>query len=611
VISSENIHSKWLKSAVILLLVLLIAGISSASTYLFLHENNEAEEGEPSAFSEMVAGLKLQAHDVIFAPPSPERNEAINDIGKKLKEILTSEYAELVTNDTFHSDEFTVTISAYPLQNDRVIRRIEFSIKNDENDIPHEERRFFLQHIGDTTYFTDIDYAFSEKDFQVFETKEGIFAFLLSCNEYDYTTYSSPQTLKPNYSATVYLPRENAFSVEKNIEIPLTIDTGSYIKLIQQNETIKSIVCSDSNDERPEGEPECIFNSSALSFESPDGNVISEPIDFDFPGLLLGLSDPKGNLRTLFIRKEKNKIRCNEYLGEIIFPRQKTLFSLKSYLLNEFMEEKTDGGEMHQTGALDIKKLLCAPLGTDQTADFKKIFYPKPEYGYYDFTDIPLYVGAEYVCYLQERSHSGGGTYHSGTSDIRFDKLDNLSKFTSKYEYDYDILTPNFKERTLADLIYGSKARDLYQSDFRTYGGWTNPYIDFRQLSIKRNLGKWSLMLPVMEDYHHPGNGSHGNWADKFAVYHNDVPDFLIADNDVMESNRSGGDWDANDLFRFPGTEIALYQYDYFIGIGSPENDGSFLKIPAKIDEYIVAIHFADDTDQKVWMDELNKLIAP
>ncbi|MCL2884344.1 MAG: hypothetical protein FWF49_02510, partial [Oscillospiraceae bacterium] len=264
----------------------------------------------------------------------------------------------------------------------------------------------------------------------------------------------------------------------------------------------------------------------------------------------------------------------------------------------------------------DFRKILCAPLGVDQTADFEKMFSPKPADGDYEVTDIPLYVGPDYVSYVENRFASAGGSGSWDTSAVRFDKLDNLSAFTAVYgdtnSLDVEIsLTPHFQETTLADALYGTQANALYQADVHTYRETTvNTYTDFRQLAIKRNLGKWSLMLPMLQD-NYARNGSYSNWINDFAVYSNDVPTALASDSSNVTVGGSNGDDFAKDLLDFPGSVAGLSQDDYFIYMTHQGNDFDSdldLSIPVNLDENIVSINFAGAATQAAWTNELSQI---
>ena len=198
---------------------------------------------------------------------------------------------------------------------------------------------------------------------------------------------------------------------------------------------------------------------------------------------------------------------------------------------------------------------------------------------------------------------------------IRFDKIDNLKDFIfddTSYDF-FGGLVPNFKETTLADLIYGENAKYLYQSNISTYGGNLQPYVDFKDLAIKRNVGKWSLMIPVMDEYYHPGNGSAGNWVTSFAAYSNDVPAFLTSKEETAGMG-NWDTWDAKDIFKFPGSDAILIQSDSFIRIRrglynfNVENDEYDISVPVNLDEYIVSINFASKDAQNTWSNELNNI---
>lgn len=619
------LKSKCKIIAIILLLIVVTAIISSMITYHIAfrevpdatYSNIDFEEttsdnisANVETFFEMTENLKQKAKMVNTMSEWTEKRDAVTEIGETLKEIMISDYSSLLTNDTFNDNAFSVTITVYPLRENRILRKIDYALRlNDDstNGVPYEEKRFFLQFCGENIFFTDIDYMQSnETDFYVFENTEGCFAFSL-LDYRNYISFNTNETIT-NYQATVYIPRDNAFTVEDFIDIPLKVISSDSLRLVQEDDIIKTLISN------PQNLSVCIFKSENISFELIKNEIKSSSIDYDMPGLLLGLSDSHGNIRTLSICKEDGKISVDEYSDQIIFSRKNILFILKHYTLKEdFYGDEFENETEYRTGALDIKKFICAPIGVDLTDIYNHIFDSDASWSYYNNLDIPLYIGEDYICYIQNSSHSGGGTWRLSPSCIRFDKLDNLSDFIyDDKSWVYGGIVPDFDEKPLCELIYGNKAEDYYQSNITTYGGETNPYVDFTQLSLKRNLGKWSLMLPIMEEYHHPGNGSYSNWIKTFAVYSNDVPDFLNTKDEIVELG-GWNNWNAKDLFKFPDSDATLYQYDYFIGICSqsdspqePEDYDVF--VPVDIDEYIVSISFSNTGTQETWMNELSKI---
>jgi hypothetical protein len=646
VIVLNLLKPKWTKVVLAVVLAIVVAVVSSVGTYFYMirEQQNvpakkEKETGEQTenSFASVENGLKQQDNDLAFAPETEEQTEnsfasMVNDIKKlahdavfisgyherasivdavveSLKKMLISEYASMIHNGTFNDDELTVNIANYPLRDGRSLKNIQFIMKNNEGDDPYDESHFFLQYCGKEPFFSDMEYYDPrDQSFQVFENKDGCFAFSISSG-YEDKVFSSDMEFS-NYTAKVFILGDTEFSVEF-VRIPLKVAHGYNFRLVQQKEIIKGIVCG--NDiEQFEGLSECLFNSSNLSFEIPKIAIRSDPIDYGFPGLLLGLSDSQGNIRTLFIRKEDDRICADEYRGQIIFPQKGKLFSLKHYIQQdesyETYEDETGDELIYRIGTIGIKKLLCVPLGDDvafeldATNDSDELTW-----SFCESTAIPLYVGEEYVCYIQNSLFSGGGSFHAAPSEIRFDKLEDLPKFSFGYR-----MVPSFQETTLTELVYGEKAEDYYQANARTYGGRTNPYVDFKQLSIKRNLGKWSLMLPVIYEDYHPGNGSYSNWVHEFASFSNDIPSFLASNTEAMELLDGWEYWDAKDLIRFPESRAVLAQYNYYIGIGNQE-DNHFqesldLKIQIALDEYIVSINFANAATQNVWKNELSKI---
>ena len=623
----------WAKIVLAGTLLIAIATVSSAGTYFLISREQEAkptentaveettgihvelinvgeaiavenDEVEKEAFSEVIEKLKRQARHAASAQPYlDEGHTALIAIGETLKEIMQSQYSATLKNYAFQSDGLSVTIDEYPLDSGRSIRRIQYSIKYEESYAPYVDSRYFLQFCGETTFFSDIEHLEdNEQDFKVFENNDGCFAFLVYSRP-DYSRFSFTADY-PICSVKVFIPEDTGFSVQY-IEIPVKVDSNNSFQLVQQEGVIKGIIdnryCG-----QPIGSPEYLFNSANFSFDLASVPLKSGPVDYDFPGLLLGMSDTHGNIRTLFIRKDESRIRVDEFSDQIIFPRQDRLYALKHYTHYED-DNKDEFGNEHEywTGSVGIRKLVCSPLGEESTFDFA-ISFSDLMWRFCDSNDIPLFVGEDYISYVQKSSYTGGGTFSADATDIRFDKLDDLSKFSFEYQ-----MTPRFNEETLADYIYGKKAVTLKQQNVRTYGGQPNPYIDFKHLSIMRNLGKWSLMLPVMGEYCHPGNGSFSNWIQEFAAFSNDVPTSLIKSNEAVEYLGVWSYWDAKDLIQFPGSDALLAQYDYVIGIGNREKGEGFegaldMRIPVALDEYIVSIYFADDITQELWSKELS-----
>jgi hypothetical protein len=498
------------------------------------------------------------------------------------------------------------------LNENRIIRRIDYKLRLNSltNDTTYDVEQFFLQFSGETVFFSDIEYTTSnETDFLVFENTDGCFAFSLF-NYDNYMTFNSNERIA-HYRVTAYIPRDNEFTVVQYIDIPLMLIASDSLRLVQEDYIIKTQVSNSRN------LSVYVFNSESISFELMENEIPHNPIDYDMPGLLLGLSDSRGNMRTLFIRKEDGEIRVDEYSNQIIFSRNDMLFTLKHYTLEKDFYSDGSGNETdYRTGALSIKKLMYAPIGVDLTDIYDNIF-DFYTWGYYDNLDIPLYVGEDYICYVQNSFHTGGGSWRVSPSRIRFDRIDDLSDFVYDDErWGFGGIVPNFDENLLCDLIFNDRADYFYQSNIHSYGDRMNPYVDFTQLSLKRNHGRWSLMLPVMEEYHHPGNGSYGNWINIFAVFSNDVPDFLNTNEEIIELG-GWSNWFAKDFFKFPDSDAVLFQYDYFIGIysqysqyfnnwGESEDYDAF--IPVNIDEFIVSISFSNAENHEIWINQLNEL---
>jgi hypothetical protein len=437
----------------------------------------------------------------------------------------------------------------------------------------------------------------------VFEDDNGCYAFEVSSG-YEYKTFSSAVEVS-NYYVKIFALGDNGFSVAQQ-DLPLKIPVDGDLRLIEQSGSIRGVIFGGDNVQE-ETALECLFDSADLSFGIPRLSIQSAPVSYDFPGLLLGLSDANGNIRTLYIRNEAGRICVDEYIEQIVFPRMGKLYSLRYFNEQQkFYSTNLLGDIDYLSGSIDIQKLIVLPLGEDNLPEIK-MAEDELEWQFLDCMDVPLYVGDEYICYIQEQYFSGGGSFSASSTEIRFDKLDDLSKFSFTGQ-----VIPEFTETTFADLVFGEKAAALYQSNIYTYSGSQSSYIDFRELAIKRNAGRWSLMLPVMDEYYHPGNGSNANWIREFATFSNDVPTEFASNAEAMEYG-GWSHWYTKDMLQFIGSDAFLAQYDYQIGISSMQGSNFYqealdLRIPIDIDEYIVAINFADSVTQELWSDELNQI---
>lgn len=556
---------------------------------------SSASAANNSAFTLAVNALQEQARVANQMDRDDEWINAIEEIGKGIQQLLLSEDGSLLTNDTFGSDGFSVTLQEYPLTNSKV-RIICYTLGANVSDHGTTQRHAFLEYTGEQTYFSEILYlenreTLSEEEFQVFDIKGQGYVFWNRYN-FGYTTFDSPARLK-DYVISLFIPGDDEFEMIYNVDIPVKAMDGWDLQLIQQDDTVKVVY----GDEMIT--PECIFNSEERIFELAEVHMQGESVDYEMPGLLLGLSDTDGNLRTLFIRKEDDTLHADEYRGEIIISQDKELFSVKQYQRYEdFYEDEFDNNEAFLTGNIDVQKLIYGPFGMDPAGEFDGVT-EADTWSYNRIHDIPLYIGDTYICYIQSTYESGGGTYQASASDIYFEKLEQLSEGSPEPG------VPLMPERSaLADLVYGSRADVLYKNlplvqELRLY-----PYVDIRQLALKRSVGAWMLMLPVMNDYMHPGNGSNSRSITSFAAYDNNVPADLNSEDSSSEMDSGGFGWDAwraKDYFRLPQTAVNVIQYENYIGIRQSASGEEFdLTIPVNVDEYIVSIHFIDEDMQQL-----------
>jgi len=554
-----------------------------------------APSASPSPEDSQVEKIKRLASDALAADYTTRQTD-FGEIADGLKDLLT---ANQLDSSTFTDAAFSVTVENYPLKKiNGTVQKITF-VLGDETDS-------FLRYNGDTSFFSDYFYAPDNPNvFRVIEADDACYAV----SAFPDGTGSETYGLAPQYSnwqTTVLRADGGAFTQVYKDYPSVKVADGYTLDFVKQDGKIEAVVNGRDGVLSATGtdgqyDTGYFFDGTNFVFGKNSWTGYSNS---DMPGLLLGLSDTAGNLRTLFIHKDGGSLIAENYPGKIIFNRGGELDELSQYTYHDGNEQS------YPFGQVDVKKLLCGALGSDAVKNFVPDYTPSDDDNYFPFystTDIPLCVGNDYICYIQQSWYSYGGSMNFYPVNIRFDKLDDLSNFS----WNGSELVPNFDSATLADFIFGGTAKALLPADAdgqRTYAGTPNPYVDFSQLTIKRNVGKWSLMLPVMTDYYHPGNGSSANYILSFAAFNDDVPGDIVSHAGDMAVPTS---WDysyAKDVVAFPGGETFLAQRDYQIDVCGVSDDTPALTVPVNLDEYIVSISFAADAAQEQeWQNELNR----
>ncbi|MDR2888941.1 MAG: GNAT family N-acetyltransferase [Lachnospiraceae bacterium] len=634
-------------------------------------------------FEEAVERLKVKAQ-------SGRSYGNVKEVGAGLIKLLSSFEARLITDTTFAEEYLTVSITDNRLTNGAVVREVRYMMRSGETIPPYEEEivAFFLQYIPDNEmdgfkyetsnrrdfdnddvdnensnsensnievfdrrafdsdgsngegFFSEveivrelngsIDHTVNAGPLRIFGNDEGdIYCFVMTAypgqQDNDFllseTTWGDRQALK-SYRALLWYTKDDHF-VKEEIDIPFRVREGESVDLrvpLFEDEMVSYIEDGEAGTYEP------VFNTDTNTFNIISKERQSRITNDTFPALLLGLSDTKGNLRTLYIRMEGARITCTEYPGEIIIPRGQTngasdsggLFSVRGYEFHEEVEsewqDEETGEVWHATDIrVDVRKLLLASLGVDRSGDIEEQFLPLPEWGFYELTEIPLYIDSEYICYLRQRYYSGGGTFHFYDSAVGFERLDGLDDFTADYSAEAQFFQSGDTINRLAERLFGGQAKSAMaeegnDANYR-YGG--EPQFNFNQLAIRRNLGKWCLMLPIQRYYEHSGNGSVTSSIEDFVLYSNELPDFRGSPSDPVDPNETllGWkylyNWDQKDYLTFPQGEAYLSQFDHIIKIESASDDDpdhiTDLSIPVKIYEFIVSATFANEGEQAEW----------
>jgi nitrite reductase/ring-hydroxylating ferredoxin subunit len=206
--------SKWAKFTVIALLAVAIAAASVAGTYFYMsrdrHQDEEAVALSP--FDEAVEALKKQAHEGVADNFS---GDTMIVVGEMLKELLVSDDADFLTNDTFNSTEFSVDLTDHSLRDGATIRIIRYVLNNKDDWFLGKQTRFFMQLVGERTLLSDIRHVSNEGDIYAFENNDGVFIFVLNRS-----SLSETDTLS-GWHAWMYMFENGEFSEGNSINIPL------------------------------------------------------------------------------------------------------------------------------------------------------------------------------------------------------------------------------------------------------------------------------------------------------------------------------------------------------------------------------------------------------
>ncbi len=357
-------------------------------------------------------------------------------------------------------------------------------------------------------------------------------------------------------------------------------------------------------------EPYAGVSTLDLSGETP--RFVFETAAFDVPGapteqgILLGLSGGSLQNRTLFVYPKDGRLICREIPGEIVFPRKKGLYSVRLY---EKTVEQSWEDSSRYPNELKVQKLLTGAYGEDMSG-LLSVYDKGTGYMYTERLDRLYYVGGTYTGFAVQQEFWSGGSYHYFVEQVHFAELYTLNDVMSYKEslYNEENATPHVD---LSGLLLGKAAEQLRGEAWRDYPPDGGIYLDFSQLMLRHEYGRWRAQAPVFACSYHPGNGSSGRGFSLFADTAIAVPDALAGDGRVSDdfsfdyytSYRDG--YDTRDVTLSPDGQLALVLKTYDLCAYTLDEEGFLAEMLASVkiapDEYIVSIHWADGAELAQW----------
>lgn len=576
-------------------IISIVCAISIIFTFTILL-NPKKESDSQTNDAQKAPSIDINIHSEATFPQLmynlllPEK--AIKPEDKAVQDAVRQMLTYTEESEAFEVNNFSVTTRNFLLHDNSFVRLVEYHGKDQNSQF---EVHYFLQYVdvNKDTLFSDINTAFINEDIRahVYETTHGIFAFVENNH---YTTTDILTGLKytmhslSNYKITkkTIISEENAAPVRTSYSHPAALKV--------ENDTIYAYT--------PDLPNEAVFkfNPVRLRFELDTTLWDQADINYELPGVLIGLTNLNGDIRTLYIYKKDGRIQVDEIKDKILFERDNHLFLLEYY---RYFEATYNHQRYVADSQLEIDKLRTRSVNDD--SDFKiNIEFDEPSEPYLSVRsakEIPFFVGEDYISYLRVESATGGGLMSYGEGSMHYNTFKQLEQFT----YLNGTLSPQFKEKTLADIMYGTKAKSLYESSLSSIPKNEKDYLDFYQLFIKRNLGNWSAVLPIMEKSTHPSDGNIGINVKRVLPFENNLPDKIAPSDTDFEIPSAWGFTPIKDILKIPGTNIMIAQYDFYFGVGLiPDllTDVKYdVKIPIESSEFIVSIDYLTKNSKDDW----------
>ena len=411
-------------------------------------------------------------------------------------------------------------------------------------------------------------------------------------------------TLSPDaaeYSAGIFGLEDNDLSFFETLDTGISRDT--YYHSLSA-EIVDGILTS-YNASRPQwGESRLVKKDGVLRFEYWPANATTAlPEDYSAYGLLLGLSDDRGNVRTLWVRPAGGRLRIGEISNAVVFPYGEGFSWLKNV---RHTYEKANVEDEESVSSFFLSKLLLAPLGEDPFPLIEDLTGDDPEWGRSSESEDRLYyVGEQYICYGNRYYYDSGVKFYYGSENVRLVPLEAVNRMILNDPFPEEGIDgyPQLERLKLYDLIDNGALSTLGIWSKFNFGYGGNEYLSLNDLALIHKFGRWNLSAPVFSFTHSPRSGSTTVNLVKFLPLGEELPESLTGvENlpDGVEVYMLQENFQANDAVAPPDLKSVIAIGDEGI-IVCDSNLNKLLSVSSSPGERIVSIRWAGANDLPQW----------
>jgi len=142
----------------------------------------------------------------------------------------------------------------------------------------------------------------------------------------------------------------------------------------------------------------------------------------------------------------------------------------------------------------------------------------------------PIYVGNKYVSIMTDDYITGGGTFRSGFNAMQFYNIESLGDSSKRQEKTklFDMLS-KAQQNELIKIAEDFKSKNSNNNDEEFDFIKKKRVMDLDNLVLKRKRGRWTISIPVFNEFTHEGNGSWFYTVEDYVDYEGDVPEALVS----------------------------------------------------------------------------------